>query len=298
MKIVLAGASGLIGRALGAALRARGDDVRRLVRRPAVEADEIFWRPETEEVELEKLEGADALGNLAGENIAGGRWTAARREQILRSRVAATRTLVRAATRLQRKPGVLINASATGIYGEAGDTELTEASPPGPGFLAETCLIWETNAEGAARAGIRTVLLRFGIVLAAEGGALAKLLPLFRLGLGGRVGAGTQWMSWIARDDAVGAILHALDHTECAGAINVVAPEAVTNAEFSATLGRVLHRPAILPVPAWGLRLVFGQMAVETMLASTRVRPARLLAAGFGFRHPDLPAALRAALER
>ncbi len=298
MKIVIAGASGLIGRALLPALRDRGHEVIRLVRIPARGADEIFWRPENRELDGEQLVGTDAIINLAGENIAGGRWTAARRERILASRVDATRTLVTTCAKMKQKATVFINASAVGFYGDAGDDEVTEASPAGHGFLPETCLIWETNAESAARAGMRTVLLRFGVVLAANGGALAKMLPVFRLGLGGRMGAGSQWMSWVSIDDAVGAAMHALDHSACSGAVNVVAPEPVTNADFTATLARVLNRPAAFPVPSWLLRAVFGQMAVETILASTRARPGRLSATGYVFRFTDLEAALRAAVAR
>ncbi len=298
MKILLAGASGLIGRALVAALRERGDEVVCLVRRPAAGADEIFWKPERHELDAAQIEGVDAVVNLAGENIAGGRWTASRRARLLGSRVDATRTLVMTCAGLKRKPAVFISASAIGIYGDGGEAELTEASPPGRGFLPETCLIWETNAEGAARAGMRTALLRFGVVLAREGGALAKMLPVFRLGLGGRMGSGTQWMSWVSLDDVVGVVRHVLDNANCSGAVNVVAPASATNADFTAALGRVLHRPARLPVPGWLLRLLFGQMAVETILGSARVRPERLRAAGYGFRHPDLEAALRAAMGR
>ncbi len=296
MKIVVAGASGLIGRALVAALHERGDDVRQLVRRPAKEPGEIFWQPAMRELDPTAIEGVDAIVNLAGENIAGGRWTAARRQRILSSRVEATRTLVTTCAKLARKPAVFVNASAVGIYGETGDSEVTEASPPGLGFLPETCLIWETNAEGAARLGVRTVLLRFGVVLAREGGALAKMLPVFRIGLGGRLGAGAQWMSWVSLDDVVGAVLHAIDRAECRGAINVVAPAPVTNAEFTATLADALGRPALFPVPAWVLRAIFGEMATETLLVSTRARPARLIETGYGFRYPAIAPALRAAL--
>ena len=189
-----------------------------------------------------------------------------------------------------------MSASAVGIYGDRAGEELTEASLAGVGFLPEVAFIWETNAEGAARAGIRTVLLRFGVVLARDGGALAKMLPLFRLGLGGRLGDGQQWMSWVSLADAVGAIQHALSDARCVGPVNVVAPEPVTNGEFTAKLARVLGRPAAFPVPAWVLRVAFGAMADETLLASTRAKPERLCETGFSFRHPTLEVALRAEL--
>ena len=293
MRIVISGASGLIGTALGPALRAAGHDVTRLVRGAPTEPDEIFWDPRTRILDTTRLEGVDAIVNLSGENVASRRWTAAQRERIWHSRVDATYTLVTAVTKLSRKPVVFLSASATGFYGDRGDEELTEASGIGHGFFPETCLAWETHAEGAARAGVRTALLRFGVVLAPGGGALATMLPVFRLGLGGRVGDGRQWLSWIALDDAVAAICFALSDPRCAGPVNVVAPVPVTNAEFAATLGRVLRRPAVLPVPAWMLRLVFGRLADETLLASTRVVPAKLLEAGCGFRHATLEAALR-----
>ena len=208
----------------------------------------------------------------------------------------AAQTLVVACAKLARKPAVFISASAVGFYGDCGDEELSETSPTGLGFLPEVALIWETNAEGAARADIRTVLLRFGVVLARKGGALAKMLPLFRLGLGARLGGGGQWLSWVSVDDAVGAILHALRDTRCVGPMNVVAPTPVTNAEFTATLARVLNRPAVFAVPAWALRLVLGEMADATLLASTRVVPGRLRAMGFSFQHETLEAALQAEL--
>lgn len=293
MKIVVAGSSGLIGRALVRALRADDHVVIRLVRRPAESPDEVTWNPAQRELDLASCGEVDAIVNLAGENIAAGRWTAARREKILRSRVDATQTLVAACVRLKRKPAVFVSASAVGIYGDRAGEELTEASAAGVGFLPEVALIWETNAEGAARAGIRTALLRFGVVLSREGGALAKLLPFFRLGVGGRLGDGQQWMSWISLADAVGAIQHALVDVRCAGPINVVAPEPVTNGEFTVTLARLLGRTAAFPVPAWVLRLAFGAMADETLLASTRARPERLKEAGFAFRHSTLESALR-----
>ncbi len=293
MKIVVAGASGLIGGALVPALRGAGHEVVRLVRREAAGADEVTWNPAAGALDGGRLEGVEAVINLCGENVGAGRWTKARRERILRSRVESTRTLVTACAKLGHKPAVFLNASAVGFYGDAGEEELSEETGAGLGFLPETCLIWETNAEGAKRAGIRTVLLRFGVVLAPNGGALAKMLPLFRLGLGGRLGDGRQWWSWVSLDDAVGAIHHALTDGRCSGPVNVVAPAAVTNAEFAATLAQVLDRPAAFPVPGFLLRLLFGRMAQETVLASAQVRPERLSASGYGFRHEKLDAALR-----
>jgi uncharacterized protein (TIGR01777 family) len=212
--------------------------------------------------------------------------------------VDATRTVVAAIQRMKRRPEVLLNASAVGFYGDRGDEQLTEASAIGHGFLPEVCLIWETHAEGAARMGVRTGLLRFGVVLSPTGGALAKMLPLFRAGLGGRLGDGRQWLSWVSLDDAVGAIHHALGDARCAGPLNLVAPEPVTNAEFTTVLARVLRRPAALPVPEFLLRLVFGEMAEATLLTSTRATPARLRETGYRFRHATLEAAWRAGLVR
>ena len=296
MKIVVAGASGLLGSELVPALRARGHDVLRLVRRAPAEADEAFWNPAENQLDSARLQGVDAIVNLCGENVGAGRWTKARRERILRSRIEATRTLVTALPQMKVKPSVFVNASAVGAYGDRGEEELTEASSIGHGFLPEVCLAWETHAEGAARRGVRTVLLRFGVVLTCGGGALAKMLPLFRLGLGGRLGDGQQWLSWVSVEDAMRAILHALTNKECRGPVNVTAPEPVTNATFTATLARVLNRPAALHVPAWLLRLVLGRgMADEMLLASTRAIPARLHEACFQFRHATLEAALRAA---
>ena len=293
MRIVVAGASGFVGAALVPALRARGHDVRRLVRRAAAADDEITWEPANGVIDARRLEDADAVINLAGENVAAGRWTTTRREQILRSRVDATRTLVAALLTLARKPQVFLSASAVGYYGDRGDEIVTEKSPIGMGFLPEVCLAWETHAEGAARHGIRTVLLRFGTILSPEGGALAKMLPLFRVGLGGRLGSGRQWMSWIAREDVVAGILCVLRDNLCSGPVNFVAPGAVTNAEFSTLLARTLHRPAVCPVPRWALRLAFGAMADEALLSSTRVAPRRLLEMNFPFQYTSLDRALR-----
>ena len=297
-RILIAGGSGLVGRALEAFLQTQGHRVVRLVRRPARGDSERTWNPSAGSIDPVALAGIDAVVNLAGESIAAGRWSAARRDAILRSRIDATRTLVAAIARAAVKPAVLLNASAVGIYGDCGDAVLPEAGAPGGDFLAEVCRVWEAEAQRAADQGVRPVLLRFGVVLTPAGGALGKLLPLFNAGLGGRVGRGTQWMSWVSCDDVVGAIYHALLEPRCRGPLNVVAPEPVTNSEFTQTLARTLHRPAVLPVPAIVLRAVFGEMADATLLASTRVVPAALLATGYRFRHPQLAAALADGLGR
>lgn len=297
MKIIIAGASGLVGTALVSALRAEGHTVLRLVRRTARGADEIAWDPARGEIERERVSGVDAIVNLAGENIGAGRWTAARRERILRSRIDATRTLVAAVLGAAVKPAVFVNASAVGFYGNRADEVLTEESSRGSGFLPEVCAAWEGAASRVEQVGVRTVMLRFGVVLAAAGGALAKMLPLFRFGLGGPLGSGRQWMSWISLEDAVGAIRHALRDERCRGAVNVVAPGSVTNAEFTRELARALHRPAFLPAPAWGLRLVLGKpMADEALLASTRAEPRALSRLGYAFRHPTLRVAFQSVL--
>jgi len=298
LTVVLAGASGLVGRALGSRLAAQGHRVRRLVRRPAAAQDESRWDPAAGECDPALMSGADVVINLAGENLAAGRWTAARREAILRSRVDTTRTLATAMARSARRPAVFINASATGIYGDRGDEVLTESSASGTGFLADVCRAWEDPLATAAQAGIRTVALRTGVVLTPQGGALAKMLPAFRLGAGGRLGSGRQWMSWITLDDLLGVIDHVLTHRECSGPINAVAPQPVTNAEFTAALGRALRRPTVFPVPVFMLRLLFGQMADEALLSSTRAVPKVLLDTGFEFRQGELEPALRQLISR
>lgn len=298
MKILIAGASGLIGRALVPALRAGGHEVKCLVRRHPKNPDEIEWDPIRGTLAPGALERVEAIVNLSGENIAGGRWTKGRRERIVRSRIDATRTLVTALDKLPHKPRVFLSASAVGFYGDRGDEMLSEKSESGHGFLPETCLIWETHAEGAKRKGVRTVLMRFGVVLAREGGALAKILPAFRVGLGGQLGSGLQWMSWVAREDAVRAIGYALANDACSGPINIVAPGVVTNAEFTQTLGRVLSRPTCLPLAAWAIQLAFGEMGRATLLSSGRVESRWLTKNGFAFGHPHLEPALKAILGR
>jgi uncharacterized protein (TIGR01777 family) len=298
LRIAVTGASGLVGRALTAFLSTGGHTVLRLVRRPAT-AGEIAWNP-AGVMDVEALEGTDALVHLAGENIAAGRWTGERRRRIRDSRLRGTAALAEAIGRLRRPPRVFISAAAIGIYGDRGDELLDDASPPGPPgwFLGDVCRAWEAATEPARRAGIRVALPRLGAVLSPAGGALAKMLPVFRAGLGGRVGRGRRWMSWMSLEDAVGAMHHALFTDALDGPFNAVAPEPVTNAAFTRTLARVLRRPAVLPVPPVALRAVFGAMADETVLSSARVVPTGLLASGYAFRHPTLEEALRFELGR
>lgn len=294
MKVLVTGASGLVGSALVPLLTAGGHTVARLVRsppRPSVA--EVQWNPETGIREIASLEGMDAVVHLAGENIAGGRWTAERKARIRDSRVTGTRTLCETLARLARPPKVLVSASAIGYYGDRGGEVLRETSAPGLGFLPEVCRAWEEATEPAAQKGIRVVLLRIGVVLSPAGGALAKMLFPFKLGAGGIIGSGQQYMSWIGLDDIIGAIHHALMTDALQGPVNVVAPHPVTNRDFTKTLGRVLGRPTLFPMPAFAARLAFGEMADALLLASTRVEPARLMAANYAFRHPDLEGALR-----
>lgn len=242
------------------------------------------------------LEGTTAAVHLSGVNVAGRRWTSAYKREILESRVTPTHTLANLLAGLNAKPAVLVCASAVGIYGSRGDEVLTETSLPGSGFLPEVCLAWERATQPATDAGIRVVHVRFGVVLSPEGGALAQMLPLFRVVLGGRLGSGRQWVSWVALPDAIGAIEFALQTPSLSGPVNVVAPNPVTNLEFTRALGRALHRPTLLPAPGFALRFAFGEMAQATILASERVLPARLGAAGFPFEYPEIEAALRAVL--
>jgi uncharacterized protein len=296
MNVLVTGASGFIGSALVPALTSDGHSVRRLVRGVPAGADEYRWDPAAGDVEPAALEGPDAVVHLAGETVAG-RWTDDKKERILRSRVNGTRTLSEALAGLERPPGVLVTASAIGYYGDRGDEQLTEQSSSGDGFLAEVVREWEAASRPAEEAGIRVVRLRFGIVLSPAGGALKTMLTPFRLGVAGRLGSGRQWMSWVSIDDVVGAIQHALVTGELAGVANTVAPNPVTNAEFTKTLGRVLGRPTLLPVPGAALRLALGEFSQEA-LSSTRVLPRRLLESGYEFRYPDLEQALRHVLGR
>ena len=311
MRILISGSTGLVGSALAPALSAAGHAVIRLVRQgPAAGGGRragggaagggtaVRWDPAAGGIDAAALEGLDAVVHLAGENIAAGRWTAAKKTRIRSSRVDGTSLLSRTLAGLSRPPRVFACASAIGYYGSRGDEALTEASASGNDFLSGLCRDWEAAAEPAARKGIRVANLRFGVILSPAGGALAKMLPPFRLGAGGILGDGRQYVSWVAIDDAVGAIQHVLQDQGLRGPVNVVAPRPVTNREFTRTLGHVLGRPTIVPMPAFAARLVFGEMADALLLASQRVEPKRLAASGYRFRHPEIEKALRHLLGR
>ncbi|HEV2175715.1 MAG TPA: TIGR01777 family oxidoreductase [Terriglobia bacterium] len=299
MKILVSGSSGLIGSALVPFLTTGGHAVVRLVRAGrSAAAEGIPWDPSTGAIDAAKLEGFDAVVHLAGESIAAARWTPEQKVRIHESRVKGTRLLAETLARLARPPRALVCASAVGYYGNRGGELLNEASAPGSDFLAQVCRDWEAAAEPATRRGIRVVNLRFGMVLSSAGGGLAKMLTPFRLGVGGIIGSGRQYVSWIALDDVVGAIHHALSTDALRGPVNAVGPTPVTNREFTKALGRVLSRPTIFPVPAFAARATFGEMADALLLASQRVEPARLLAGGYQFQFPELEGALRHALAK
>lgn len=298
MRVAITGASGLIGSALVPFLTTGGHEVVRLVRREPRAADERRWDPGGAPIERAALENVDAVVHLAGENIAEGRWTDEKKARLRSSRVGPTRLLAEALTTLDRPPSVFVASSAIGRYGDRGGDWVDETAPAADDFLGRLSAEWEEAATPAARAGIRTVNLRTGIVLSPRGGALGKMLLPFRAGAGGVLGPGTQYMSWIAIDDLLGVIHHVMTTAALAGPVNAVAPEPVTNAVFTKTLGRVLGRPTIAPVPAFALRLAFGEMADAALLASTRVRPVRLLETGYRFRFPELEGALRHLLGR
>ena len=301
MRIIVTGAHGLVGSALLRSLLADGHQVTALVRRQSsgglpAGVSEVQWDPAAGRLDAAQLEGDDAAVHLAGENIAEGRWTEEKKRRIRESRVRGTRLLSETLARLARRPRVLVAASAVGIYGDRGNEVLTEESAAGADFLAQVCKEWEAATEPARAAGVRVVNLRIGVVLAREGGALQKMLPPFKLGVGGKIGDGSHYMSWIVLDDVVGVIRHALAVESLQGPVNTVAPEAVTNAEFTKALGRALNRPTFFPVPLFGLRLAYGELA-DVLTASQRVAPARLEATNYRFKHPTLEGALRRALD-
>jgi hypothetical protein len=296
MRILISGASGLLGSAIRPALTAAGHASYALVRRDPGE-NEVQWDPAVQ-LDPQSLEGFDGIVHLAGRSIVG-RWSEKFKREVRESRVQGTHTLATAAAEAFRQTGTprsFVAASAIGYYGNRGDELLTEASPPGSDFLAQVCQEWEDAATPAAEAGIRVVHLRIGVVLARHGGALAAMLPAFRVGLGGPVGNGCQFMSWITLDDVVGAFLFALTNDQLSGAADVVSPQAARNAEFVQALGKALHRPTFLPLPGFVVRTLFGEMGESLLLASARVMPAKLQACGYNFRDPELAQALRAVL--
>ena len=297
MDVAITGASGLIGTALSSSLRADGHRVLQFRRGGVTSGDEIGWDPESGRIDAPALEGVDAVVHLAGEAIGEHKWTDEQKRRILDSRKRGTAVLAAAVASRERKPRVFVSGSAIGYYGDRADEVLTEQSAPGSDFLAHVCVAWEAETEPAASAGVRTVLTRTGIVLDAHGGALKPMLTPFKLGIGGRQGSGKQWMSWITLADEVGAIRYAIENDSLRGPVNLVAPNPVTNAEFAATLGRVLHRPTFLPTPLLPLKLRFGGELVESLLlAGQRVEPAQLKAAGYPFTFSSLEDALRAAV--
>ena len=303
MKVIVTGSTGLVGSALVRSLLADGHEVTRLVRggsqgfrAPGTAA--VHWDPEKGTVDAAELEGHDAAVHLAGEPIAEGRWDVEKKRRIIESRRQGTRLIAGALAGLTRKPGVLVSASATGFYGDRGDEVLREESASGEDFPSEICREWEKATLAASQAGIRVVHLRIGVVLSGEGGALEKMMAPFKLGLGGRIGSGRQYMSWITLEDLVGVIRRAIDDEALRGPVNAVAPRPVTNEEFTRALGRVLSRPTFFAMPAFAARLAFGEMADALLMASSRVEPARLREAGFEFRQPEIEGALRSVLKK
>ena len=296
MNVLISGATGLIGSALVPELEANGHTVTRLSRSRSG-ANTVRWDPSAGTIEGD-LEGTEAVVHLAGESIAQGRWSPDKKRRILDSRVEGTRLLAERIAALSTPPKVMVSTSAVGFYGDRGDEVLTEESGPGEDFLAGVCREWEAAAEPARRAGIRVVHPRLGIVLSPQGGALGTTLPIFKLGGGGKIGSGRQWWSWVALDDVVGSIVHALTDETIEGPVNVGSPNPMTNAEYTKVLGKVLGRPTVLPLPAPAARIMLGEVADALLLASQRMEPAKLEATGYGFRHPQLEGALRHLLGR
>ena len=307
MKILISGSTGLVGSAVADSLSRRGHEITRLLRpgsnlgkgktTPSRELPQVLWNPQSGLLNS-RAEEVDAIIHLAGASIAGRRWSPAWKKELRDSRVPATRHLIASLRQLRRPPQIFLAASAIGFYGDRGDEELTESSPPGSDFLAELARDWETESARATELGARAVILRFGVILAKEGGALPRMVFPFRLGVGGKIGSGRQWISWIALEDVVGIIQFALETSLLSGPANAVSPNPVQNAQFAATVGRVLRRPAIFPTPSFALRLALGELADSLLLASQRVYPTKLQRLGYRFLYPDLEPALAAILKR
>jgi uncharacterized protein len=296
MRVLIAGASGFLGTKLVRDLTAEGHEVRRLVRRAPQGADEVRWDPARGQLDTSAIESVDAVINLSGASINGRRWTETYKRELRASRIDTTATLAKTITAANRKPAVLVNSSAIGFYGDTGDRPVDEQSPPGTGFLADLCKEWEAATAPAEEAGVRVAHIRTGFPLDRDGGFLKPLLLLFRLGGGGKLASGQQYMAWISLPDWLGAVRFLLDRDDLAGPVNLTSPQPVTNAEFTRALGRQAHRPTLVPVPRFALRTVLGELGDEA-LASQRVLPGVLAKAGFEFRYPDLPSALRWAVE-
>jgi uncharacterized protein len=295
MRIAVTGSTGLIGSALVRSLRADGHDVVRLVRREAREADEASWDPQRGQVDTAALAGTEAIVHLAGAGVGDHRWTAAYKQTLRDSRVLGTATIARAAAALDPLPKALVCGTAVGYYGDTGSQAVDESAPPGDGFLADLCREWEASAAPAEEAGIRTVFARTGLVVSSRGGAWGRLFPLFQLGVGGRLGSGRQYWSFISTHDHIAALRHLVDAADLSGPVNLTAPEPATNREVTAAMGRVLRRPTFLSVPRFALRIAVGEFA-DDITGSQRVLPKRLLDHGFTFTYPDLDEAIRAAL--
>jgi uncharacterized protein (TIGR01777 family) len=295
VKILVTGASGFVGTALVKHLTAKGHEPLPLGRSRSA-ANGVVWNPETGDIEADKLAGIGAVIHLAGENIASGRWTAARKQRLTNSRLKGTQLIAETISKMSPPPSVLVSVSAIGYYGDRANEILREESPPGRGFLADLCVQWEAATEAATRKGIRVVHPRLGIVLARHGGVLGKMLLPFKLGVGGKVGSGNQYMSWITLDDLCAVLLHCAQASNLHGPVNAVAPNPVTNLQFTQALGNALSRPTIFPLPAFVARTALGEMADELLLCSARVEPRKLINSRFGFRHPELGAALRSIL--
>ncbi len=293
MKVAITGASGMVGTALTHRLRSEGHEVTSYARTTSAGQNGTFlWNPDAGTIDKAGLDGADAVVNLAGENIAAKRWTPEQKDKIRTSRVKGTTLLAKTISGMANKPEVFISASAIGFYGDRGDEMLTENSAPGSGFLAEVCKEWEQSTTAAETSGVRVVKARLGVVLSKNGGALQKMLPIFQLGGGGIIGSGKQYMSWVTLDDVVNALIFAIKNKSVTGAMNIVAPNSVRNSEFTDALGQALHRPAVLPLPAFAAKIIMGEMADELLLSSARVEPLALEGNKFGFEYPNLAGAL------